>query len=124
MSPLIFLWQELYPICSKILKDKNGTNYKDQGGEKNTGYINLTAMENNIGPRMIHQIPMCSFVPQHLENNLKYNYFHRGKKKECSHNLYLKRNLVKFNFLGGHIRNGIKLGRVSPTTLKIFPHEC
>lgn len=31
-------------------------------------------MENNTGPRMIHQIPMCSFVAQHLKNNLKYNY--------------------------------------------------
>lgn len=39
-------------------------------------------MENSIGPRMIHQIPMCSFVPQHLENNLKYNYFHRNKNKK------------------------------------------
>lgn len=39
-------------------------------------------MENNIGPRMIHQIPMLWFVPQHLVNNLKYNYFHKGKKKK------------------------------------------
>jgi len=34
-----------------------------------TDKIVLTVMENNIGPRMIHQIPMCSFVPQHLQNN-------------------------------------------------------
>lgn len=38
-----------------------------------TDEIILTAMENNIGPRMIHQIPMCSFVPQHLNNHLRYN---------------------------------------------------
>lgn len=31
-------------------------------------------MENNIGPRMIHHIPMCSFVPQHLQGNLKKYY--------------------------------------------------
>ena len=35
-----------------------------------TDEIILTAMEANIGPRMIHQIPMCSFVPQHLKSNI------------------------------------------------------
>lgn len=83
--PSYFRVRKLYLTFSNILKDKNGTNYKDQGGGENRGCVILTAMENNIGPRMIHQIPMCSFVPQHLVNNLKYNYFHKKKKKKNAH---------------------------------------